>query len=241
MMSCYCKKNAFESKVNDSISAKDPKIGIKGMWVNKDYLDELNYKKSHVRSKFIPDLFQIDVTDTLATIFDGVNTVKSKYTLEKDTFHLEDYGNDTDFLHSFITYFYNVDSNGVAKLMTNVNKKTTSFFKVKPGENIVTMINRNVLGGKFKSGASNDIIQFNENGTISGWPLFNKFEICFSGDCLLNSEGGYDVLYLTGPTNSGVYGFKYLKNGTQELQIIDIKNKLGKGDNSVVATFLRQN
>lgn len=242
MISCACKKTVTSASQNSATneSVADAKNGdLSGIWVNKEYLDEIQFKKSHIRSRFLPELFELKFKDSLVYTGNGVTEFTSKYTFENDTLTLLEYGNQNDFNASFIKYWFAKDSLGNEKLITKVNKKTSSFVRASKDMTFKTLLNEYMLGGQYAIQGNSNAIEFTKNAEIKGWDLFQSFEICFAGDCIMNSEGNFDIVYLKGPKYSGYYGLKF-ENGTQTMVILDIKNYLGKGVNAIVAQLTRK-
>lgn len=63
--------------------------------------------------------------------------------------------------------------------------------------------NKSMLNGEFAvfNLVKQDTLQvkFQEDGLLSGWEIYNEFEICFAGDCLEESAEPGNIIYLHRP------------------------------------------
>jgi hypothetical protein len=76
-----------------------------------------------------------------------------------------------------------------------------------------TALNHNLFNGAFfapgKNGGEN--IQFTPGGFILNWPLFDRYKVCYAGDCFVaGSEIDVITLYRSDKENSEqIFGFRY--------------------------------
>ena len=75
-----------------------------------------------------------------------------------------------------------------------VFKKTSGIKKQKKSD-LSKHINNSILSGTYTN-AANQTINFIENGTINGWKLFNKYEVCTGGDCFMLTHSSLDIITL---------------------------------------------
>jgi hypothetical protein len=207
-------KNQQETTAIDS-------AGLWGHWVCKDFVDLVGARRSvrfvHTRPLFIEIVFSPDYGDSalLITAYEdffapweknNANDILIKNVMPgKDIVLSPQKGTNSLMLTDTL------DKRGTQQIHNWTFEKAAENDIINDGNfstAIASQINHTIFEGDFLQAQGNGIpITFARNGTISGWPMYNKYKICLGGDCFRLTGPAVDIVKFIGSRDIDYFAF----------------------------------
>ena len=201
---------------------------FEGNWVCINYLDTVQKYRSVYAARQQPmvELVFKRHVDTALWMYNGI---------ERQLYGFKHITSNQVMFNDVYEKPLSVYINEEAFYLSYTNKQTQMVF-VRPDERLVDtgnqaewptttqqVIHSLVIAGIYKLSNQPIPVQFYLSGKISGWDLYNYYEVCTGGDCASFYEG--DVLYLSNQKTGNYYTWEWNKRTVDIFELVPVHAK----------------
>ena len=225
--------------VNDE---KKP-IALKGTFINQSYLNRCSDTLLSAIPFYCTELV-FDKPDSVL-VKNGFEEYALKYEIKQDTCFVKKAYQHQGVLQDLVLLVAS-DTSFVALEQDFTGSKSPAVFtKTSVFEGFAYGLNKSTIAGKYAvvnaSSKQPEYITFAENGTIVGLPTFNKFSICYSGDCVSEPLEAGNVLMLENSRKEVEFAVWSFDKTTKQLTIFKLEAPQQdiKGERAIKSTLLK--